>query len=98
MREIQGYTREGFAEKADLAPQFLYEVEVGRKGLSADTLARVAKALVCSSDYLLFGEKQRKSEHVRYLLETMEQERLDMIYDLLVAIKQICDNYIKNLK
>lgn len=34
---------EEFAELVDISPKFLYEVETGLKGFSADTLYRIAK-------------------------------------------------------
>ena len=38
LREKQHYTREQLAEMADISPKFLYEIESGQKGFSADTL------------------------------------------------------------
>lgn len=38
LRERQHYTREQLAEMADISPKFLYEIESGQKGFSADTL------------------------------------------------------------
>lgn len=37
LREVQNYTREAFAEKIDISAKFLYEIETGKKGFSADT-------------------------------------------------------------
>ena len=56
LREIQTYTREAFAEKIDISPKFLYEIETGKKGFSADVLGRISKALSISCDYIMFGE------------------------------------------
>lgn len=55
LRETQNYTREELAEKAEISSKFLYEVEKGRKGLSADTLLKLSKTLSCSCDYILTG-------------------------------------------
>ncbi len=43
LREIQNYTREGLAEKVDISAKFLYEIEMGKKGFSADTLLKILK-------------------------------------------------------
>lgn len=40
LREVNRYTREKLAELAEISPKFLYEIEVGAKGFSADTLSR----------------------------------------------------------
>ena len=46
LREVNRYTREKLAELAEISPKFLYEIEVGAKGFSADTLSRIASAPV----------------------------------------------------
>ena len=38
LREEKHYTREKLAEMAEISTKFLYEIEVGSKGVSADTL------------------------------------------------------------
>lgn len=60
LRKINHYTREEFAEIAGISPKFLYEIESGRKGFSAETLAKVSKALSVSCDYIMFGEDENK--------------------------------------
>ena len=48
-------TREQLAANADITTKFLYEVENGKKGLSATTLLKIANALSCSCDYIFFN-------------------------------------------
>lgn len=55
LREEKKFTRELLAEKADISPKFLYEIEKGNKGFSAGTLYRLAKALETTADYILIG-------------------------------------------
>ncbi len=43
------------AEAAGISPQFLSDVERGKKGVSNYNLAGLAQALSVSADYLLFG-------------------------------------------
>lgn len=57
VREGRGMTREEVAEKAGISTKFLYEVERGKKGISAQTLLRLSKTLSVSCDYLLVGEE-----------------------------------------
>ena len=56
LRMNQNMTREQVAQAAGLSVKFIYEVEKGRKGLSVDSLLKIANALSCSSDQIL-GEK-----------------------------------------
>lgn len=57
LRVAAGYSREVLSEMADISPKFLYEIENGKKGMSAQTLCNISKALGVSSDYLLTGSR-----------------------------------------
>lgn len=94
LREVQNYTREAFAEKVDISVKFLYEIETGRKGFSAETLGRIAKALSISCDYLMFGEQagNRGSEKVTCILESMKPAQLCRIQRVLKMLSEICDD------
>jgi transcriptional regulator with XRE-family HTH domain len=55
LRVENGYTREELAELADISIKFLYEVENGKKGFSAQTLLKISIALSTDCDYILKG-------------------------------------------
>ena len=55
-REELKLSREAFAGKCDISPQFLAEIEHGRKGMSVETLYKVCTAFSISADYLVFGK------------------------------------------
>lgn len=55
-REALRWTREQLAEKADISVSFASGIELGTKGMSANTLYKLSRALGISADYLLFGE------------------------------------------
>jgi transcriptional regulator with XRE-family HTH domain len=46
-------TREKLAQAASMSDKFLYDIEVGNKGMSAYTLYRIATVLEVSTDWLL---------------------------------------------
>lgn len=56
-------TREEFAERAELTSKFIYEVEHGKKGLSAKTLLKISQALDCSCDYILLGVSRDEDDY-----------------------------------
>lgn len=58
MREQQALSRERLAEQAEISTQFLADIETGRKGMTVQTLRRLATALHCSSDDLVFGPSE----------------------------------------
>jgi len=93
LREMQGYTREGLAEKIDISSKFLYEIEVGKKNFSADTLCRISKALSVSCDYIMLGEEteHRSAEKVICVLETLEPKQISNVHNLLKIVTQLCE-------
>lgn len=55
VRESQNKTREQVAEPANISAQFLFEIESGRKSMTARTIINLANALHVSTDYILLG-------------------------------------------
>lgn len=56
LREQHALTREKLAEYADISVQFLADIETGRKGMTVQTLRKLATALQCSADEIVFGD------------------------------------------
>lgn len=50
-------TRDKLAHMAHISDKFLYDIEVGKKGMSAETLHKLAQALGVSADWLLNGNR-----------------------------------------
>lgn len=90
LREIQSYTREYLAEVVGISPKFLYEIETGKKGFSADVLYRISKALSVSCDYIMTGEdaKQRGNEKIMCVLESLNPTQTYRIQSMLQVL---CD-------
>ena len=63
LREECGYTREKFAELADINDKYLYEIESGRKGLSAKKLYNISHAFGISMDFLVTGRAKKRSKN-----------------------------------
>lgn len=81
-RELMGYTREQLAEKINVSPRFVYDIELGNKGMSVETLSKIGQALDVPVDYILFG---RQAENMPISPET------------LALIQQCPDNKMTNL-
>lgn len=90
LRETKKYTRDRLAEKAEISTKFLYEIEVGNKGFSAETLYKLSSALGVSADYILTGtENEIATSELQTLLNKFEpaqkykiERLLEMIYDM----------------
>lgn len=93
LRETNGFTREELAERAEISSKFLYEVEKGRKGLSADTLLKISKTLSCSCDYIMTGElfEREQTDQAVRLLNSFEERDKKYAVRMLSVMKEMCD-------
>lgn len=82
LRKERNMTREELAEKAEISTKFLYEVEMGKKGISAETLLKIAVALSASCDYLLTGEGKNRNGRFDNL-SAKQMKRLEKIVKLI---------------
>lgn len=88
LREERRYTREILAEKANISAKFLYEIEIGSKGFSANTLCKLADALGVNTDYILFGEYKVKIDNeTNEFLESLTENDKE---NLLKILQLIC--------
>lgn len=61
-RNLLSMTREQFAEKIDISPQFLAEIENGTKGMSCETFYNICSKCSISANFLLFGKEHYSNE------------------------------------
>ena len=93
VREGRGMTREEVAEKAGISTKFLYEVERGKKGISAQTVVRLAKTLSVSCDYLLIGEEVMVTDSlgnndIKKQFNKRQKELVDEVVRLIYEISE----------
>ena len=70
-REALGISRETLAERLDVTPHYLGEVERGSTGLALPTYKRVCEVLGVQDSFLLFGEQapaRASAEEIRNFL------------------------------
>jgi len=56
IRNMRGYTKKQLAALASISPKFLYEIENGKKGFSAQVLYNLSNALEVDCDYIMTGK------------------------------------------
>ena len=78
IRKERNMTREDLAEKAEISSKFLYEVEIGKKGLSAESVSKITQALSTSSDYLLTGNGKKDAREFENL-SAREKKQLERV-------------------
>ena len=83
-REYLGLTREGLCDYVDISPQFLSEIELGKKGTSADTLYKLCEGLGISADYVLMGkENPAYTSSITKTLATLDEKYIPLAEELL---------------
>lgn len=86
LRKERNMTREELAEKAEISTKFLYEVEMGKKGISAETLLKIGVALSTSCDYLLTGEGKNRNGR----LDNLSQKQIKRLEKIVKLIGEFC--------
>lgn len=96
LRISKKYTREELAELAEISPKFLYEIERGKKGFSADTLKRIANALSVSSEYVISGrDKYEIDADMIDTLQLFNNSQIKIVLRLLKLIHEM--NLLENI-
>ncbi len=83
-REEQKLSREKLAECIDVSPQFLAQIELGRRGMSSTTLFKICNALSTSADYIVLGREGENDLSAFYkMLSNLDPKYLPYAEDLL---------------
>jgi len=92
LRESNNYTRDAFAEKIGISSKFLYEIEMGRKGFSAETLVKISQSVSVSCDYIMLGHEleNKTMDNIVGILESFSPEQLGQVKEILKSIHSMC--------
>lgn len=74
LRVENHYTREVLAEIIGISVKFLYEIETGKKGFSANTLYNIATSLGVSCDYIITGSSNVEGMNQR-IMELLDERQ-----------------------
>lgn len=91
LRERRKLTREKLGEMAEISDRFIYDVETGQKGISAETLYKLSRALNVTSDYLLFEVEENKNElsYVTEILKSLSPIELESVEKIILEISKL---------
>ena len=92
-RKLNGYSREKLAELVGITPRFCYDLELGLKNMSVNTLLKLSDSLHVSVDYLLFGSHTPDEQYASVigLVSTCPSAKLE-------HLEQIISHYIQAVK
>lgn len=87
-------TREQFAEQVCISPQFLAEIENGKKGISADTLYKICSCFDLSADYILLGKASftQLSDPIQKALSTFSEPYVEFTEEIIGAIEKLASS------
>ena len=84
-------TQYQLAELMDVTPQMISSAELGQKAIRPENLAKMAKILGVSADYLLTGEfSDTDIRRLRDKLSVFGYEQLQQVEQILDACIQLC--------
>ena len=91
-REYLRLTRDELAEKLDVSVNFCSDIELGKKGMSLETLIKMSQALHVSTDYILLGKTQTgDTRSISVLLKSCDASKIpyleEIIKNFLLATK-----------
>ena len=91
LRERRKLTREKLGEMAEISDRFIYDVETGQKGISAETLYKLSRALNVTSDYLLFEVEENKNElsYITEILKNLSSSELESVEKIILEISKL---------
>lgn len=88
-RELLGFTREKLAERLNVSPKFCSDIEAGAKGMSLETLCKLSKELMISTDYILFGKTHSDTDdELLYLINLCDREKAEYLKTIIRSFVQ----------
>lgn len=83
-REFLGYTRDYLAEQLSVSTNFCRDIEIGAKGMSIQTLAKISAILKLSIDYIMLGETpDNRAEPLLLMLNSCKPDKRKYAEDIL---------------
>lgn len=83
-RDTLGISREAFSETIGISPNFLAQIENGKKGMSTSTLCKICVGLSASADYILLGKgKENDISGIMDILRNLSPESVQYAEEII---------------
>lgn len=83
-RESAKLTQEQLAEKIEVSPQYISDLERGVVGISIQTLKTLCTELCVSSDSILFGsDDNKKAYRIQEKFEFLSDNQMMILFDII---------------
>lgn len=88
-RKFLGMSQEGLAEKMGVSTQMISNLELGKKAIRPENLAKVCNALDLSADFVLTGTNTKTAvDAISEKLIQLNPEELQIISDMIVYMSK----------
>ena len=92
-REQAKLTQEQFAERIEVSPQYISDLERGVVGISIPTLKRACVALGVSSDQILFGAvSENRNAAIEKRCSNLSDKAFSALLDIVDAFSSAVEN------
>ena len=86
IRELLSLSREKFSEECGISTSFLADIELGKKGLSAETLYKICTGANISSEFIISGTTAASdTSAITNLLSRLAPQYIDSAVEVLKA-------------
>jgi len=92
-RTAAGLSQEKLAEIIDVSFQHMSNIETGKKGLSLDTIMKIAHALDVSFDQLLADSLPQNKNDLNRLLLDCSPEEVSILVENFTGLKKVLSKY-----
>ena len=87
-REQAKFTQEQLAERIDVSPQYISDLERGVVGVSVATLKRICTVLGVASDQILFGkDSESRAAAIAERCRSLNEQQF-------LLLMEICEKYV----
>ena len=93
-REQAKLTQEQFAERIDVSPQYVSDLERGVVGVSIATLKRICTVLGVSSDQILFGKQtENRAVFIADKCKSLSEHQYLLLSDIISKYVEAISNF-----
>lgn len=88
-REANGYSIYEVAKQLGFTPRYIYDIELGNKGMTLDTFEKILNLLKIPANYLLLVEDKTFSEEALIILSlttNMPEEKISCLIEIMEKI------------
>lgn len=90
-RKALGMTQEELAEQLDVSPQMISNLELGKKAIRPENLARVCDILGLSADFVLTGSNlNTQLDAIAEKMVSLSQQELELIGQMVDYMNRRC--------